>query len=190
MAGGKRRERKGRRTARRNGRRDLGTGGRTRSCRGLRGLRTRRHRLKSLRRARRSLRTSPPPWPRRSQEGQEEAEPPWLPVGPVGMGEEGRLGWPLLLGITLGRKRKNGTVCASEKRNRVPAGAADRIVSRASAGFRTIRCPSPKPAQGFLHPPGDQIAIWSRFERYCIVCFEYRLQEWEVFEDRVNLESD
>ena len=30
--------------------------------------------------------------------------------------------------------------------------------------------PVPKPAQGFLHPPGDQIAIWSRFERYCIVC--------------------
>ena len=50
--------------------------------------------------------------------------------------------------------------------------------------------PVPKPAQGFLHPPGDQIAIWSRFERYCIVCFEYRLQEWEVFEYRVNVESD
>ena len=60
-------------------------------------------------------------------------------------------GWPLLLGITVGGKRKNGTVCASEKRSRVPAGAADRIVSRASAGFRTIRCPSPRRAF-YIHP--------------------------------------
>ena len=47
--------------------------------------------------------------------------------------------------------------------------------------------PVPEPAQVFLHPPGDQIAIWSRFERYCIVCFEYRLQEWALFEDHVEL---
>ena len=47
--------------------------------------------------------------------------------------------------------------------------------------------PVPDSAQGFLHLPGDQIAIWARFERYCIVCFEHRLQEWAVFEDRVEL---
>ena len=47
--------------------------------------------------------------------------------------------------------------------------------------------PVPDSAQGFLHLPEDQIAIWARSERYCIVCFEYRLQVWALFEDRVEL---
>ena len=45
----------------------------------------------------------------------------------------------------------------------------------------------PEPAQGFLNPPGDQIAIWSRFERYCRACLDLRRREMALYVGRVEL---
>ena len=99
-----------------------------------------------------------------------EGAAPWLAIA------EGQVGWRQLEPGRIAYRRRQGD-CLPPHCRICCLGCKRRLRGN----------PVPEPAQGFLHPPGDQITIWSRFENYCRVCFDLRLREWALYEDRVDL---